>query len=133
MQKYLQPEIVSGYLISNSETLSVLLELPVFVNRGKEYRQMMNQFAIPRQPRNPDCADSMSLAERELAAFFGAVKELFGSELAELSAEEWLRELEATDDLPASTPEWQTLTAKASLWLANRVNALSLTTEFATT
>jgi hypothetical protein len=93
---------------------------------------MMNQFAIPRQPRNPDCSDSMSLAERELAAFFGAVKELFGSELAELSAEEWLRELEATDDLPASTREWQTLTAKASLWLANRVNALSLTTEFAT-
>jgi hypothetical protein len=46
---------------------------------------MLNQFAIPRQPRNLDCADSLSLAERELAAFFGAVKELFGSELAELS------------------------------------------------
>ena len=94
---------------------------------------MLNQFAIPGQPINPDCADSLSLAERELAAFFGAVKELFGSELAELSAEEWLRELEATEDLPASTPEWRTLTAKASLWLANRVNALSLKTEFATT
>ena len=92
----------------------------------------MNQFAIPRQPRNPDCADSMSLAERELAAFLGAVKEVFGSELAELSAEEWLHELEASDDLPSSIPEWRTLTAKASLWLANRVNALSLTTEFAT-
>ena len=91
---------------------------------------MMNQFAIHRQPR-PDCADSMSLAERELAAFFGAVKELFGSELAELSANEWLRELEATD-LPASICECRTLTAKASLWLANRVTALSLTTEFAT-
>jgi hypothetical protein len=93
---------------------------------------MMNQFAIPRQPRNP-CADSMRLAERELAAFFGAVKELFGSELAEVSAKEWLRELEATDDLPASPLEWRTLTAKATLWLANRVNALSLTNEFATT
>jgi hypothetical protein len=92
----------------------------------------MNQFAIPRQPRNLDCADSMTIAERELAAFFGAVRELFGSELAELSAKEWLRELEATDDLPASNPEWRTLTAKTSLWLANRVNALSLTTEFAT-
>ena len=93
---------------------------------------MMNQFAIPRQPRNPDCADSMSLAERELAAFFGAVRELFGLELAELSAKEWLRQLEATEDLPASSPEWRTLTAKASSWLANRVNALSLATEFAT-
>ena len=93
---------------------------------------MMNQLAIPRQPKNPDCADSMSLAERELAAFFEAVKELFGSELAELSAKEWLHELETSDDLPSSTPEWRTVTAKASLWLANRVNILSRTTEFAT-
>jgi len=61
---------------------------------------MMNQFAIPGLQRNADCNDSMSLAERELAAFFGAVKELFGSKLAEASAQEWLRELEATDDLP---------------------------------
>lgn len=94
---------------------------------------MMNQFAIPRQPRNPDCADSMSIAERELAAFFRAAKESFGSELAELSAKEWLRELEATDDLPASTSEWRRLTARASLWLANRVNGLSVTSEFTTT
>jgi len=93
---------------------------------------MMNQFAIPREPRNPDCTDSMSLAERELAAFFGAVKELLGSELAELSAKEWLRELDASDDLP-SPLEWQTLTAKTSLWLANRVNASSIRMEFATT
>ena len=93
---------------------------------------MMNQTAIPRQPRTQDCADSMRLAERELAAFFGAVRELFGSKLAEASAKEWLRELEATDDLP-SPLEWRTLTAKTSLWLANRVNASSLKTEFATT
>ena len=92
---------------------------------------MMNQFAISRQPKNPDCTDSMSNAEGELAAFFGAVKELFGSELAELSAKDWLRQLEATDDLPASTPEWRKLTAKASLCLAHRVNALYQTTEFA--
>ena len=94
---------------------------------------MINQFGIPGQPRTPGCADSMSLPERELAAFFRAVKELFGSELAELSAREWLRELEATDHLPASTPEWRTLTAKTSSWLANRVNGLSLMTEFAAT
>lgn len=94
---------------------------------------MMNQFAIPGQPRDLDCADSMRLGERELAAFFGAVKDSFGSELAELCAKERLRELEATDELPASSPEWRTLTAKASLWLANRVNALSLINEFATT
>jgi hypothetical protein len=91
----------------------------------------MNRFAINRQSKNPDCADSMSLAERELVAFFGAVTELFGSEQAELSAEEWLRELEATDDLPASTREWRSVTAKVSARLATRVNALSLSTEFA--
>lgn len=94
---------------------------------------MMTQFGIPGQPRNPDCADSMSLAERELAAFFGAVNALFGLELAELSAKEWLRELEATDVLPASSSDWRTLTTRASLSLAKRVNAFSLTTEFATT
>src|ERR1700758_409948 len=53
IQKYLQPEIVSDYLMSNSETLSVLLELPAFVNSGKEYPQMMNQFATPGQLRKP--------------------------------------------------------------------------------
>ena len=93
----------------------------------------MNRLATNRQPKNPNCEDSMTLAERELAAFFGAVTELFGSELAELSAEAWLRELEATDDLPASTREWRSVTVKASARLVNQINALSLSTEFATT
>ena len=66
-----------------------------------------------------------------MAAFFGAVSELFGPELAELSVKEWLRELEVTGDLPSSIPEWRTLIAKATLWLANRVNALALIAEFA--
>ena len=74
----------------------------------------MNQIAINRQPKNQDCADLMSLAERELAAFFAAVTELYGSQLAEFAAKEWLRELEATDDLPASTREWRWVTVKAS-------------------
>ena len=75
---------------------------------------MMSQVAIPGQPRNPDCTDSMILAERELEAFFGAVSELFGPELAELSVKEWLRELEATEDLPSSIPEWRTLVANTN-------------------
>lgn len=93
----------------------------------------MNLATKNRQPESPDCVDSMSLAERELAAFFGAVTELFGSELAELSAKQWLRELEAAEDLPASTREWRRVTAKASAWLANRMKAFSPSTEFATT
>ena len=34
--------------------------------------------------------DFITAAERELSAFFRAVTELFGSELAEFSAEDWL-------------------------------------------
>ena len=94
---------------------------------------MINQSAILKPPRDPDCADSMGLAERELTAFFGAVKELFGVELAELSAKEWLRELEASNALPSSSSGWRTLTANAVLRLVKRVHSLSLTTKFATT
>lgn len=93
----------------------------------------MNQATRNRQPKGPDCADSISMAERELAAFFRAVTELFGSELAELSAKQWLRELEAAEDLPASTREWRRVTARASAWLANRINVLLPSTECATT
>ncbi|HEV2173627.1 MAG TPA: hypothetical protein VGR71_08670 [Nitrospira sp.] len=39
--------------------------------------------------------DLITLAERELAAFARAVKELFGSEQAHLSASEWIDELES--------------------------------------
>ena len=86
---------------------------------------MMNQFAIPKQPRNPDCADSMSLAERELSAFFNAVTEVFGAEQAEISAEDWLHELIEIDDLPTSAREWRLITAKVSTRLPGGVNASS--------
>ena len=46
-------------------------------------------------------------AEKELAAFSQAVLELFGSEQARLSAEDWIEELELMD-LPAGagSPNW---------------------------
>ena len=94
---------------------------------------MMNQFAIRKLPRNPDCADSMSLAERELSAFFNAVTQLFGSEQADLAAEDWLHELIEIDRLPASAREWRLITAKVSTRLPGGVNASSpssLSTEF---
>ena len=93
----------------------------------------MNQATRNRQPKGPDCADSMNLAERELTAYYRAVTDLFGTEVAELSAKQWLREFEITEDLPASTRDWRWVTVKASAWLANRMNALSPSTEFATT
>ena len=79
---------------------------------------------------NPRCADFMTMAEQELSAFFNAVTQLFGAEQAELSAEDWLRELVEIDVLPASTREWRLSTAKASTRLADRVNASSRLTEF---
>jgi hypothetical protein len=54
---------------------------------------------------------------------------LFGSEQAELSAEDWLQELIEIDALPASTREWRLITAKVSTRLASRVNASFLSTE----
>jgi hypothetical protein len=41
---------------------------------------------------NPGCASLITMAEQELSAFFNAVTDLFGSEQAEISAEDWLRE-----------------------------------------
>ena len=67
--------------------------------------------------------DLMKMAERELSAFFSAVTELFGSEQAEASAEDWLQELIESNDLPASTRQWRMLSVSAAARLARRVNA----------
>jgi len=74
----------------------------------------------------PGCRDFATMAERELSAFFRAVTKLFGSEQAEMSAEDWLSE---SDGLPSSIREWRGITAKASSRLASRVNAWSLLAE----
>ena len=75
------------------------------------------------------CADLMTMAERELSAFFNAVTQLFDSEQAELSAEDWLQELIEIDELPTSGPKWRSITAKVSTRLASRVRASSLSPE----
>ena len=92
----------------------------------------MNPLAPYKSLKNSDprCADFMAMAEQELSAFFNAVTQLFGSEQAELSAEDWLGELIETDGLPASTREWRLITAKVSTRLASRLTASSLSTEF---
>jgi hypothetical protein len=94
----------------------------------------MNPLARDKTSKNPNsrCAGlmTMTMAERELSAFFGAVTQLFGSEQAELSAEDWLHELIEIDGLPASAREWRLITAKVSTRLPGRVNASSLSTEF---
>jgi hypothetical protein len=92
----------------------------------------MNPFARYKPSRNstPGCADLTTMAERELSAFFNAVTQLFGSEQAELSAEDWLRELIEIDRLPTSAREWRLITARVSARLPSGVSASSLSTEF---
>lgn len=89
----------------------------------------MNPLVQPPRNSKTRCADLMRMAEHELSAFFNAVTQLFGSEQAELSAEDWLRELITIDNLPASTHDLRLITAKASTRLAIRVNAPLLSTE----
>jgi hypothetical protein len=83
----------------------------------------------PSKNSNHPCPDLATMAERELSAFFNAITQLFGSEQAELSAEDWLRELIEIDALPASAREWRVITSKASTRLARRVSASPLSTE----
>jgi hypothetical protein len=78
---------------------------------------------------SPACTEFMTMAERELSAYFNAVTQLFGSEQAELSAEDWLQELIEIDDLPTSVPKRRSITAKVSTRLAIRVCASSLSPE----
>lgn len=85
----------------------------------------MEQFASIKWPtsHNPTCADLLTMAEHELAAFLGAVTELFGSHQAQVSAEDWFHELMITNALPASAREWRLLTVKVVTQLAQRIKA----------
>ena len=84
----------------------------------------------PSQNSSPPCADLITMAERELSAFFNAVTQLFGAEQAELSAEAWLHELIEIDGLPTSAREWRLITAGVSTRLPSGVKATPLSTEF---
>jgi hypothetical protein len=88
----------------------------------------MDQFARTKRPKSHNLtrADLVTMAEQELAAFFAAVTELFGSHQARVSAEDWLHELLAVNVLPASAREWRLLTVKVVTRLARRQSALRL-------
>jgi hypothetical protein len=71
---------------------------------------------------NSNYAAEMNMAGRELFAFIGAVTQLFGSEEAKLSAEDWLDESELMNSHPRSTSRnWRAVTIAASTRLANRL------------
>jgi hypothetical protein len=83
----------------------------------------MSQLDVCERPKNhnPVYSEPTTMAERELTAYFNAVKELFGSEQARLSAEDWLDKLAAMKNLPATIREWRELTVNVSAGLASRV------------
>jgi len=90
----------------------------------------MNRFTSYKTPTNSDpCAQFVTLAERELSAFFNAVRQLFGLEQAERSAEDWLHELSEIDQLPSSSREWRSITTKVVSRCANRLKTSALSTE----
>ena len=65
--------------------------------------------------------DLVHMAERELAAFTGAINELFGSEQARVSADEWIEELSSADQpIGLGIPYWRHITIMASSRLASR-------------
>jgi hypothetical protein len=76
---------------------------------------LKGKIAMPETINSPYDAETR-LAERELSAFITAVTELFGTEQAKLSVEDWLVEFELEDRSPRS------VTVAASSRLANRLN-----------
>jgi hypothetical protein len=71
---------------------------------------------------NSTYTDQIQMAERELASFIGAVKDLFGPEQALLSADDWLDESELMDSPPRATSrDWRAVTVAASARLASRL------------
>jgi hypothetical protein len=87
----------------------------------------MNSLARYKTSKNSNhpCPDLVTMAERELSAFFNAVSQLFGPKQAELSAEDWLQELIEIDGLPRSAHEWRLFTSKVSTRLPGVANASS--------
>ena len=67
----------------------------------------------------------MSMAERELGAFISVVTELYGSEQARISAEDWLEEVNSMDPLRNFTArEWRMITIAAAARLASRLSEM---------
>ena len=76
--------------------------------------------------KSPDRGASIDglvrMAERELAAFIGAINELFGPEEARVSADEWIEELlSINQSVGPGGPDWRRITIMASGRLAGRL------------
>lgn len=75
------------------------------------------------------CAHLAIMAERELAAFIGAVTESYGAGQARLSARIWLNVLESMDPLPGPTGrDWRGVTVAALARLAKQMTETKVST-----
>ena len=73
---------------------------------------------------NSICTEQTQMAERELSAFISAVNQLFGPQQAQISALDWIDELDLMDSQSGFTSRaWRAVTVAASVRLANRLNA----------
>jgi hypothetical protein len=86
----------------------------------------MNRPGLTRPPAHDSdgCIDVLAMAEQELQAYFNAVRELFGSEQAQLSAEDWLHELESSKTLPASVRQLRMISINVAKRLTGRLNLI---------
>ena len=67
-------------------------------------------------------AELMPAAEKELAAYAHAVREIYGAEQARQSVEHWMEELELRDwPVGGAIPNWRRITTRAAARLAAEV------------
>lgn len=78
-------------------------------------------------PHGGRCDELVIMAERELSAFLGAVRDLYGTGQAEMSAEVWLDELAAMNNLPGpGSRNWRMVTIAAFARLASHLTATKI-------
>jgi hypothetical protein len=108
------PVIFANIELILNDTVSMLQESRIAVDRWQT-----GPVSERTSSHSTSCADLMTMAQRELSAFIKAVTELFGSEQARFSAEDWLNELASMDRLPGSTSrDWREVTVAALARLA---------------
>ncbi len=72
------------------------------------------------------CMEVNGLAERELNAFYHAVRKRFGKAEAERSAREWIGELASRAGMPRTMREWREITVEVTKRLAIRSDAIAV-------
>src|SRR5258708_36146971 len=77
--------------------------------------------------QNISITSTLHMAEKELAAFVSAVRELFGSTEAQQSAGDWIEIVTLMScQTPGASPDWRRGTMTAAGRLTRRVNSRTL-------